>query len=244
MSSLSPRLALRIGLAARAMPSVTTAQLVKVLIGALKLPLTDQKLKRLDRQRLRFAGGSILAEVSNEDLDAALGYLLDRTPIEIVDEPKASPSQPGNDLHPGSVRVAVASNSGVALDGDFSNCSRFLVFQVSSTEIRRIATRSTERSRLAKDGNVWRADLIGDCRILLVSGIGVRGHTNLVNRGTYVVRHAGHSPIAHALEGVQRVLRESPPPWLAKLTCRPASNPVIPLQLAGALLRSAARPTA
>ena len=244
MSSLSPRLALRIGLAARAMPSVTPARLVNVLVEALKLPLTDQKLKRLSMDRLRSAAGSDLAEIPLAQLETALGYLWDRIPIDIIESAKPKETQPRQDLQPGSVRVAVASNSVHSLDGDFSDCKRFLVFDVSSAGIRQVATRGTEGGRIVKDRNTWRTDLIGDCRIVLVAGIGIRGHSHLVNRGVYVVRNLQPEPLDEVLGELQRVLREGPPPWLAKLTCSPAVNPVLPSQLASALLHFAARSAA
>jgi nitrogen fixation protein NifX len=235
MSNLCPRLALRIGLAARALPSVTPAHLVHVLIGALKLPLTDQKLKGLTLQQLRTAASSSLRSVPVKRLETALLYLRDRAAVDILDPaiPKSQPYRDG-DL-PGSVRIAIASDRGLLLDGQFGECIRFLVYQVSPSSTRLIAVRGTAGDRGAPDRHAWRAQLIRDCRIVFVPGIGIRGHSHLVHNGAYVVRHPRVGAAADALADLQQVLDEGPPPWLARIARAPAANPVIAPTLASGL---------
>ena len=217
MSILSPQLALRIGLAARALPSVSTACLVQVLIQALKYPLTDQKLKGLTLQQLRAADRANLKSVPVAELESALRYLTDRATVDILDPDTPSPAHYQAGDMPGSVRVAIASNHGQALDGNFSDCIRFLIFQVSPDSAQLVDVRGTAGDRSAKDRNAWRAHLIRDCGIVFVAGIGIRGHSHLIQHGTYLVRNPQSGAAIHALESLQQVLRQGPPPWLAKL---------------------------
>ena len=198
MAELNPQLALRIGLAARALPNVSLQCFVHILIDAVRMPLTDQKLKALSARELRRAGRGALRTVPGANLDRALRYLWDRIGVDIEDPaiPRPQPYRDG-DL-PGSVRVAVASDEGLALDGDFGTCARFLVFQVSPTASRLIAVRGTAAGKGADDRTAWRADLIRDCRIVFVAKIGIRGHAQLVKHGTYVVPY---SRGRHRLDG-------------------------------------------
>ena len=239
MSSLCPRLALRIGLASRAMPTVTPAHLMHVLVDALKLPLTDQKLKSLTLRQLRTAARSSLRTIPLDQLETALRYLSDRATVDILDPdiPKPTPYREGD--MPGSVRVAIATDRGLYLDGQFSECTRFLVYQVSGSVTRLIAVRGTAGDRGATDRHAWRARLIRDCPVVFVAGIGIRGHSHLVHNGAYVVRHPRAGAATDALESLQQVLRDGPPPWLAKLTAWPVANPVIPHHLANQLRCSA-----
>ncbi len=240
MSELSPQLALRIGLAARALPNVTPACFVRILLDAVRMPLTDQKLKALSARQLRMAGRGALRSVPGANLDRALQYLWDRAGVDIEDPaiPRPQPYRDG-DL-PGSVRVAVASDQGLALDGDFGTCARFLVFQVSPTASRLIAVRGTAGGNGADDRSAWRADLIRDCRILFVARIGIRGHAKLVKHGTFVVPDPAGGSAWTAVEGLARVLRDGPPPWIGKLTARRALNPALPRALLNADLNPAA----
>ena len=180
MAELNPQLALRIGLAARALPNVSLPCFVHILIDAVRMPLTDQKLKALSARELRSAGRGALRTVPGANLDRALRYLWDRIGIAIDDPaiPRPQPYRDG-DL-PGSVRVAVASNEGLALDGDFATCARFLVFQVGPTASRLIAVRATAPGQGADDRTAWRADLIRDCCILFVAKIGIRDRKSVV----------------------------------------------------------------
>jgi nitrogen fixation protein NifX len=147
--------------------------------------------------------------------------------VEILDRdiPTPRPYREG-DL-PGSVRVAVASDTGLALDGQFSDCTRFLVYQVAAAECRLVGVRGTAGDRTAADRYAWRAGLIRDCRIVFVAGIGVRGHSHLVHNHAYVVRQPQPGSAAETLSELQRVLGDGPPPWLARLVRGPVANPVL-----------------
>ena len=215
MAKLSEDLALRIGLAARAL-QVPPARLVPVLIDALKLPLTDQKLKALTLPQLQTAKRGDLGHFRKRALEEALAYLADRAGVDIIDTaiPPLEPYHDG-DL-PGSVRVAIASNEGLMLDGDFGTCLRYLIYQVSSAESRLIDVRGTAGEKSARKRPVWRAERIGDCQLLLARSVGNRAMAPLVHQGIYPVTYLKTMTAPVALYAVRQMLRSNPPPWLTK----------------------------
>ena len=72
---LSRELALRIGLAARSLAPIDAATLIGIVVDAVGLPLTAEKLNNLGMKAFRQAGGEALLSVSADDLKAALSYL-------------------------------------------------------------------------------------------------------------------------------------------------------------------------
>ena len=217
MATLCPELALRIGLAARALPAVTPALLMPVLIDALQLPLTDRKLKSLTVQQLRSARRGALRRLPIAALETAIRYLADRAGVDIIDPTIPAPTPYRDGDLPGSVRVAIASNSGLDLDADFGRCARFLVYQVARDAALLVAVRGTAGDKGADDRVTWRVDLVRDCQLIFATSIGVRPAAKLVQNGAFLVRDPQLNTAADAVASIQRVLRSGPPPWLAKL---------------------------
>jgi nitrogen fixation protein NifX len=117
---------------------------------------------------------------------------------------------------PGSLRVAVASNTEENLDGHFGSCPRFLIYQVGRDEIRLIEVRSTTITDDAEDKNVARANLIKDCQIVYVQSIGGPAAAKAVRANIHPVKAPEGGKANIALERLQAVL-DAPPPWLAKI---------------------------
>jgi len=118
---------------------------------------------------------------------------------------------------PHSLRVAVASNTGEALDGHFGACTRFLIYQVSAAEARLIAVRPAGQSGAEGDRTDERADLIADCHVLYVVSIGGPAAAKVVRRGVHPLKTplGGYAP--ELLDALRHVLAGTPPPWLAKV---------------------------
>lgn len=232
MSTLDPQLALRIGLAARAL-AVPPASFVPLLIGVLERPLTDQKLKRLTLDQLSRALREIRPRCDQETLMGALGYLHDRLGVDIIDSTIPAPAHYAEGDMPGSIRVAVASDRGLMVDGDFGSCERFLVYQVSRQERRLVEVRGTAGEKGAAKRLVWRAERIGDCHLLLARAVSARASAPLVHQNCYPVTYLHPVAAPDAIDELRRLLRKGPPPWLAKLV-RPDAAAVVPGFLASA----------
>lgn len=212
MSGLSRELALRIGLAARAIPGLAVAEMMTALVHAAGLPLTAAALAGLDAATLRRAGGP-LARASRQDMRAALDLLNGRRPV-CADPPPACPPPAARPL-PG-VRVAVASNSGEAADGDFSTCARFLIYRLDAhaTELIDVRAPAADGPRRARDDQ--RTLLLHDCDLLCACRLGNTAASRLIGAGVQPLRLAYHDSARDALRPLQQVLASAPPPWLAR----------------------------
>ncbi len=216
-ANLSREAALRIALAARALPDVPVRQLLTILRERIDAPLTESTLQRVTVSDLKIGLAG-----SEDDVD-----LLD-TPMEALKEavrilwgesvPGELPrAMPLGELPPGSIRVAVASNSGENLDGHFGSCQRFLIYQVSAAQRTLIDVRSALEAELAEDRNGYRRDLIADCQVLYAVTIGGPAASKVVRSGIYPIMKIAGGEAAQILAALQTVMGSAPPPWLAKL---------------------------
>lgn len=224
--SMTREAALRIALAARELPGIDPRALVQGLAGKLELPLTETKLSAVTVEDLceilagDHAEESCVVGFDDERLKAAVRPLWG---VGVVGSelPALEPYAEG-DL-PGSIRVAVSSNSGENLDGHFGSCERFLVYQVSPTAMRLIDQRPTLAADKAEDRNVARSALIGDCDIVYVQSIGGPAAAKVVRAGAHPVKIPKAGPAREILVQLQQSLRR-PPPWLAKVMGVPAES--------------------
>lgn len=209
-SRLSPELALRIGLAGRCLKTVGLRGLIDALIATLGLPLSAAALASLDVAALRRAG---LNNEKRADLRLALAYLRGDAAIEIVDSP---PAVPAAELDH-SLRLAVATDNGASIDGNFGNCRSFLIYQVSAADIRLVEQRSPAPLSRRAGRDSQRTRLIGDCRLLYAQTLSNQAAARLTVNGIHPVIFPDGNTAAEKLADLQRVLAsDHPPPWLAK----------------------------
>lgn len=218
--ALSREVALRIGLASRALPGVSPKQLVEVLLDKLGAPLTEEKLTRVTVTQLKTGLGSPDGEEDTEHLgEVSIPHYKEAVRIlwgEAEDSalPQAEAYHEG-DL-PGSIRIALASNSGTRMDGHFGSCLRFLVYQVSKDARKLIAIRSTMGADEAEDRNAFRAELIKDCQVLYVVSIGGPAAAKVIKAGIYPIKLPEETEAEAVIDKFQTMLNNNPPPWLAK----------------------------
>jgi nitrogen fixation protein NifX len=208
--------ALRIGMAARAMPGVDVRAFVAALGGKYGVPLSEEKLALVTVAEMKalLQGDEIIEpDFEREQIKTAVRYLWGEG-LADQDLPRPTPYAQGD--MPGSLRVAVASNNGEMMDGHFGSCARFLVYQVSRSDSRLIDLRSTLNTDSAEDRNVARAALIRDCQLVYVQSIGGPAAAKVVRAGVHPVKLPEGGPAAAALVRLQLSM-EAPPPWLAKV---------------------------
>ncbi|WP_018294616.1 NifB/NifX family molybdenum-iron cluster-binding protein [Mariprofundus ferrooxydans] len=209
---LSREMALRIGLAARALPGIEAKQLLEVLTDALEMPLTRSKLEGLSLEQLKCAG--ILAGADQASLIQAMKFLLGE---EGVSPLFAQPVPYSEGDMPGSIRVAVASNGGDAFNGHFASCQGFLIYQLSADEMRLIDVRLTDGAADAEDKTAWLVQLIADCHVLYVVSVGGPAAAKVIKAGIHPIKDAAGGVAGETLLRLQQVLAGTPPPWLAKI---------------------------
>jgi nitrogen fixation protein NifX len=217
-NALSRELALRIGLAARALPDTTIQRLMTVLTAALGLPLTEEKLATLNLKMLKTAHEGEFSEVEEALLKKAVHALKHPVSEDSRDAHIASlPPYKEGDL-PSSIRIACASDDGQKIDGHFGSCKQFLIYQVSANEARLIEVRDPQQgSEFEEDKNLFRSELIQDCQVLYLVSVGGPAAAKIVKLGIHPIKLPVVTPIAEVLAELQRVLSDKPPPWLAKV---------------------------
>jgi nitrogen fixation protein NifX len=212
---ISRDIALRIALAAQALPGIETVQLLKVLDELVGLPPTPEALAKLTVKQFRSNAGDEFKSVNTDDLKQALVCLRGEAGIEI--ESDLPEVQAFDDIDmPGSIRVACASNKAEELDGHFGSCARFLIYQVGAGEIRLIDVRSSDGPDARDDKNAYRAGLISDCQVLFVASIGGPAAAKVIKTGVHPIKHLTGGNARDRVADLQTVLATAPPPWLAK----------------------------
>jgi nitrogen fixation protein NifX len=208
--------ALRIAMATRVLSEVNTAALVAKLGEHLGLPVTEDKLSRVtvaDLKLILSGEETVEPDVDSATIKLAVRHLWGETGD--VEELPPMDAFADGDL-PGSLRVAVASNTEENLDGHFGSCPRFLIYQVGRDSIRLIDARSTLITDDAEDKNVARAKLIDDCQIVYVQSIGGPAAAKAVRADIHPVKVPEGGKARATLQRLQAVL-DAPPPWLAKI---------------------------
>ncbi len=211
--TLSRDIALRIGLAARALDNTDAALLLQVLADTVGLPPTAGKLATLKPKQLKNALDGALAEQDTDALKSACAILTGKQ-IEAVELPPTEAYSDGD--MPDSLRVACASNQGELLNGHFGSCRYFLIYQVSAQEIRLVDIRLTDESDVVDDKNAYRAGLIDDAQVLFVASIGGPAAAKVVRAGVHPIKHPQGGEARDRLVDLQSKIAAAPPPWLAK----------------------------
>jgi nitrogen fixation protein NifX len=213
--------ALRIALAARILPDVEISNLLGILVDRLGHPLTLESLKRITVTDLKTGLGSLGGEEDDEDISVGLTALKDAVRIlwgecdGLENLPKPQPYEDGD--MPDSVRVGISSNSGSELDGHFGSCLRYLVYQVSPTEIRLVGVRESAGADLSDDRNAFRAALVNDCQVLYMVSVGGPAAAKIIRAGIYPIKLIEGGSAEEVLTEFQKMVQNSPPPWLAKI---------------------------
>lgn len=225
---LSREVALRIGMAARALPGVSAGTLLNGLAGQLGWPLNADKLARLTVTQLRNAlsqGGSIDADIDMPTADVADRFAVPllKEVVEILwgnkveDDDDLPPIEPYEDGDlPGSIRAAVASDSGEELNAHFGSARRYLIYQLTPQECRLIDVRPADGADEAEDSSAFRARLIDDCHVLFVQSIGGPAAAKVISTGVYPLKYVEGGPARPHLEALCKKMGSAPPPWLAK----------------------------
>ena len=226
---LPRELALRIGLAARALPGVAVSPFLNGLVGQLGWPLTEEKLSRMTVSQLKKAlagDGGVFEERGDattlENVIERIGLTRLKEVVEILwGRTAAEEELPHLEAYadgdmPRSIRVAVASDGAEELNAHFGSCRRFLVYQINAEECRLVSLRSAAGADEAEDSSTFRADLILDCHVLFVQSIGGPAAAKVINAGIYPLKYAEAKPAREYLDELRKKMASLPPPWLAK----------------------------
>ena len=221
---LSRELALRIGLAARALPDTDAKRIFTVLTNCLGLPLTEDKIGSLNLKTLKAAQAGEFSDIDDVSLKKALHILKHNVETGETLKPDIQAYVEGD--MPGSVRIACASNDAINVDGHFGSCNQFMIYQVSADEARLIDIRFTDSpdGLEVDDKNLFRAELIQDCQVIYMASVGGPAAAKIVKLGIHPIKLQGIESITGIINQLQTVIAGTPPPWLAKVIGIEANN--------------------
>jgi nitrogen fixation protein NifX len=213
--------ALRVALAARALPNASLPQLIEVLQKRLGERLDGDILRTFTVTDLKTGFGSLDGEEDGEDIGIGLEAMKlavrilwgDAESDDGLPEPEAY--QEGD--IPDSLRVAIASDVGMTLSGHFGSCLRFLVYQVSANDSRLIGIRPALEADYAEDKNAFRAQIIGDCHVVYVVSVGGPAAAKIIRANIYPIKRPEGGTAQEVIAQFQKAMRDSPPPWMLKI---------------------------
>jgi nitrogen fixation protein NifX len=214
-SPISRDVALRIALAARALPDTEPAAVLKVLADVIGLPPTPKKLSALTVKSFKAAADGEFANMDTDSLKRALACLKGDRGVDQKDDIPQVESYAEGDITD-SIRVACASNKAEELDGHFGSCARFLIYQVSASDMRLIDVRNANGPEARDDKNAYRAGLVSDCQVLFVASIGGPAAAKVVRAGVHPIKYPAGGSARERMAALQKVIVDAPPPWLAK----------------------------
>ncbi len=214
--TMTRELALRIGLASRALPDTDAKGLFNILTEILGFPLTEEKIAGITVSTLKAARAGVLAFIDDNKLRTALDILNTDIETGLPVRPSIHPYQDG-DL-PNSIRIAFATNDAYTVNGHFGNCTQFLVYQLSVDTAYLIDIRvpNHENHPEIEDKNTYRAELISDCKVAYMASVGGPAAAKVVRIGIHPLKLTGTEKISDVISELQTVMAISPPPWLAK----------------------------
>lgn len=216
MTPITKGAAFRIALAAKTLDGVSLAAFSVKLAEKLGLPITEEKLAGITVADIKLVlSGEETVEPDQDmaSIKLAVRFLWGENGDD-ASVPKPEAFAEGE--MPGSLRVAVASNTADNLDGHFGSALRFLVYQVGRDAIKLIDVRPTVLADEEEDKNVARSELIDDCQIVYVQSIGGPAAAKVVRAGVHPIKFPIPKPAPEALVQLQTTL-DAPPPWLARI---------------------------
>ena len=210
---ISDPVALRLALAAKALPQWTLEYFVELLVNQLGSPLTEKKLRSLSPKQFRVLCSGQMEEPDRVQLSQAHA-ILSGDEITTME----APNLPDEKVLIGpKIRVAVTSNNKEQLDGHFGSCLRVLVYEVSGSAYQLVDIRPVTCTESGDARTVFMLGLIHDCQILATMSIGGPAAARVVNAEVHPLKHTGPSHSGDLLERISIALANNPAPWLQKV---------------------------
>lgn len=212
-TTITEKVALRIGLAAKAVPQISLKKFINELMNELGQPVTEKKLRSLNPKKLFKLLSTAERDIERGQSNQAYA-ILTSTEITTMQAPELPES---TELAGPKLRVAISSNNNEQLDGHFGSCLRFLIYDVNGLEwqladVRPVATHDTGLSRTD-----YLVALIKDCHMLSTLSIGGPAAAKVVRADITPVKKTQPVAAEDILKPLTEVINTTPPPWLAKI---------------------------
>lgn len=210
---ISEQLALRLGLADKALPGMRLDTLIDALVSELAEPLTEKRLRSLSPKQFRALVEKTGAETEAAQLTQA--YLI--LTGDEVREMQAPVVTNDRALSQPFLRVAVTSNNDEEIDGHFGSCLRVLIYEVNQEGWRLADVRPVTGTAKGEKRTDLMLELIKGCQLLVTQSIGGPSAARVVRANCHPIKQAGAVLAADVLSRLQTTLAGSPPPWISKI---------------------------
>lgn len=146
--------------------------------------------------------------------------------LALVQPPRAqtiTTEQPAGEER--TVRVAIATHDGRAVNAHFGSAKRFMVYDVTATSshlvetlaFEEVSNESGEHTQVGDDRNGEKIAALSGVGLLLVQAIGGPVAARVIRAGIHPLKFGNGEPVETLLEQVKTMLRGDPPPWLRRV---------------------------
>jgi nitrogen fixation protein NifX len=211
--TLSDQAALRVAMASKLLPEVHVKSLLGLLIQHLGEPLTEAKIVSMSPKAFRLMVSSINEESNRGDIAAAFAVMTNREMGDIgaPNVPKLPP------LTSPTLTIAITSNQGELLNGHYGSCLRVLVYEVNATSSQLIDVREVDSNLKGEARSDYLLSLLQDCQMLFTLSIGGPAAARVTRANIHPVKKTAPTEAHVILAELNRVISNSPPPWIRKL---------------------------
>jgi nitrogen fixation protein NifX len=131
-----------------------------------------------------------------------------------------------------TLRIAIASRDGQALNAHFGSAEKFVVYDVtpdrhafvSTIEMTTVSDESGEHRAESEDKNARKIAALAGCNIVFVLAIGGPVAAKVIHAGIHPIKIAEPEPVDSVLSKMKTLLTKDPPPWLRKVLAANASR--------------------
>lgn len=210
---LDDKLALRLGLAAKALSKISLKNFIEQLIVQLGEPLSEKKLRSLSPKSLYQSLREQDSDIDRGQSNQALAILTNKTiaameaPVVVQNKALAGPK----------IRVAITSNNDEMIDGHFGSCLRFLIYEVNNTAWQLVDVRPVCCSENGLSRTDYLITLLHDCNVLATLSIGGPAAAKVVRANIHPIKRPMPQPSEELLSPLQQVIAGVPAPWLRKI---------------------------
>ena len=211
--AIQDTLALRLGMAAKAVPQLPLKVFIQHLVKELGDPLSEKKLRSLNSKNFYQFLVELNSDIERGQSNQALAILTSDS-VSAMQAPTISNSPA---LEGPVLKIAVTSNNEEFIDGHFGSCLRILVYEANAQSYRLCDVREVETHESGMNRTDYLTDLIRDCQILATLSIGGPAAAKVTNADVHPIKQATPAPAEEFMQRVNTMLAGTPPPWIKKI---------------------------
>ncbi|TXR53057.1 NifB/NifX family molybdenum-iron cluster-binding protein [Reinekea thalattae] len=213
-------LALRLGLAAKALPQLSLQTFVNSLIAEVGEPLSEKKLRTFSPKNFYHFVSGINAEIERSQSNHAFAVLTSES-LSAMQAPTIDDTTP---LSGPVLRIAVTSNNDQMIDGHFGSCLRILVYEANAEHFRLSEVRAVDTQESGMNRTDYITGLLHDCQILTTLSIGGPAAAKVTNADVHPIKQSTPVAAEEFLNRICQMLAGSPPPWIKKILDAQSEN--------------------